>query len=532
VVILEEAAKILRASNSGTRSVNPPISPGLVQRSRTVPMKFAFLFVMISLAVAPGNPSFAEDQMPYGQLPAAMQLGKGAEYFVAPHGDDGGFGNAQSPWRTLQKACESVEAGATVTVLPGVYREMIYVEVEGSAEAGPVTIRAAGEVIIDVSELADAEHIFYIEDRSYLTIAGFQMRGLTTNDGSGIRFQGSGSHLQFRDNKIHGMRGKNAMGITVYGTDAETPITDLLISGNQIYDCEAAPSEALVINGNIDGFEISRNYVADINNIGIDMIGGERDIVDDPQAVVRNGVCRANKVMRARSSYGGGFAAGIYVDGGRDIIIESNVVSQCDMGIEVGAENKGLLTRGIVVRNNFLKDNDKAGLVFGGYGKAAGRVESCQFLNNYIANNTSHAKAQAEIWIQWASNNLVSNNIVVGSASEDVAVLAFEAKGDLSNSLDYNRWYHPAGSGQGNDRFVWKGKAFDSLPAFQNAIGQDLHSSWGDPNWDGPDQPVSLQSPCIDAGDPDYQPEAKVIDAAGRTRVLGGRVDIGPLELR
>ncbi len=495
-------------------------------------MKIAHLLAITSVTAALVNPSFAEDQRPTNQQPSPIKLGKGPEYFVAPHGDDGASGNAQAPWQTIQKACESVEAGATITVLPGVYREMIYVEVEGSAEAGPVTIRAAGEVAIDVSEVGDAEHVFYIEDRSYLTIAGFEMRGLTTRDGSGIRFQGSGSHLQFLDNEIHGMRGKSAMGITVYGTDADTPITDLLISGNKIYDCEAAPSEALVVNGNVDGFEISLNYVADINNIGIDMIGGERDIVDDPKAVVRNGICRGNKVERARSSYGGGFAAGIYVDGGRDIVIEGNHVSQCDMGIEVGAENKGLLTRGIVVRSNILRDNDKAGLVFGGYGKEAGRVEGCQFLNNYIGNNTSHPKAQAEIWIQWGSNNVVNNNIIIGSASGGLPVLAFEAKGELFNSLDYNRWDHPAGSGDGDDRFVWKGKAFDTLKAFQDATGQDAHSTWGDPNWGGLTGQVSPQSPCIDAGDPDYQPESSVLDAAGQSRVLGGRVDIGPLEAR
>ena len=491
-------------------------------------MKIARWFAISYLAAALASTSPVEAQDALSQ-PSPLKLGKGPEYFVAAHGNDDGAGTAQAPWQTIQKACETVEAGATITVLAGVYREMIYVEVEGSAAAGPVTIRGAGEVIIDVSQVADAEHVFYIEDRSYLTIAGFEMRGLTTRDGSGIRFQGSGSHLQFRDNKIHGMRGKNAMGITVYGTDADTPVTDLLISGNQIYDCEAAPSEALVVNGNIDGFEISRNYVADINNIGIDMIGGERDIVDDPQAVVRNGVCRGNQVMRARSNYGGGYAAGIYIDGGRDIIIEGNVVSQCDLGIEVGAENKGLLTRGIVVRNNILKDNDKAGLVFGGYDKGAGRVEGCQFLNNYLANNTSHPQAQAELWIQWASNNVVNSNIIVGSANRSLPVLAFEAGGDLSNTLDYNRWFHPAGSGDGDDRFVWKGRAFDSLQAFQKAIGEDAHSSWGDPQWS---QAMPHDSPCINAGDPGYRPAAGVVDAVGRQRVLGGRVDIGPLEVR
>ncbi len=37
-------------------------------------------------------------------------------------------------------------------------------------------------------------------------------------------------------------------------------------------------------------------------------------------------------------------------------------------------------------------------------GVGAGRVEDCEFLNNLIVGNTSHKKAQAEVWIQWAAN--------------------------------------------------------------------------------------------------------------------------------
>ena len=36
------------------------------------------------------------------------------------------------------------------------------------------------------------------------------------------------------------MRGANAMGITVFGTKP-TPISDLVIDGNTIFDCEPAP---------------------------------------------------------------------------------------------------------------------------------------------------------------------------------------------------------------------------------------------------------------------------------------------------
>ena len=69
-----------------------------------------------------------------------------------------------------------------------------------------------------------------------------------------------------------------------HGLRAPTPapISDLVIDGNEIYDCEPATSEALTLNGNVDGFAVTNNVVRDVNNIGIDFIGGETDIQPDP----------------------------------------------------------------------------------------------------------------------------------------------------------------------------------------------------------------------------------------------------------
>ena len=526
---LENAAFLVAVPLASTQSpmnfFSPPPDSIGTSAVRSFPAAIAIAIAIALLSVFPSFAAMARETV--GELAE----GKGGRYFVSPNGDDGASGDKQGPWQTIQKACESVEAGATITVLPGVYREVIYVEVEGSAEAGPVTIQGEGDVVIDVDGVEDAEHVFYIEDKSYLRIIGFEMRGLTTKDGSGIRFQGSGTHLQFLDNRIHGMRGKNAMGITVYGTSADEPVSELLIRGNEIFDCEAAPSEALVVNGNIDGFEISRNDVHDINNIGIDMIGGERDIVDDPEAVARNGICRENRVARANSNYGGGYGAGIYVDGARDIVIERNLVTECDLGIEVGAENKGIVTSGIVVRNNVLTGNQKAGLVFGGYGKKAGRVTGCQFLNNLVGANTNDSEAQAEVWVQWATDNVVRNNIVIGIENGSLPLLAFEGKDEGGNDFDYNRWHAPgrAADGEG-DLFVWKGKGFASMQAYRAATGQGAHSSMGDPGLEEGGPGLMIASPCIDAGDPAYRPSATTLDITGGVRLKGEAVDLGAAE--
>jgi parallel beta-helix repeat protein len=80
----------------------------------------------------------------------------------------------------------------------------------------------------------------------------------------------------------------------------------------------------------------------------------------------RSGRCANNTVWNIHSIYDGS-AAGIYVDGGSNITVELNEVHHSDMGIEIGAENEGRIATQMVVRKNYLHDNDKWGMAFGGY---------------------------------------------------------------------------------------------------------------------------------------------------------------------
>ncbi len=65
-----------------------------------------------------------------------------AEYHVAPGGDDAADGSAASPFRTLQRAAEAMQAGDVALVAPGTYRETVTPPTSGTANA-PITFRAA-----------------------------------------------------------------------------------------------------------------------------------------------------------------------------------------------------------------------------------------------------------------------------------------------------------------------------------------------------------------------------------------------------
>ena len=399
-----------------------------------------------------------------------------ADFYVSPQGDNASSGTQSTPWRTVQHAADALRPGDIAHVLAGTYIEKI--QIRKSGESGrPIELRAEGAVVLS-GKGVEGESVVLIENQSHLRLVGFEIRdNLKVSDGSGVRVQGWGSHIEIRNCRIHQIRGKDAMGITVYGTSPETAISNLIIDGNEIYDCDPAKSEALTLNGNVSDFQVTNNVVRDVNNIGIDFIGGEDWVNQDRSKVVRKGLCKGNKVFRCRSNYDGGYAAGIYVDGGKVIVIEVNLVSECDLGIEIGAENKGTVTSGIVVRNNLLFGNDKAGLVFGGYDRTAGRVMNCAFTGNTCYHNGMHKKDQnGELWIQVASENRVTGNIFW--SGEETPLVQVDVNAGV-NVIDDNQYYSEAG--ETDCYFNWKDNDVDGFAAWKRTSKQDAGSTFSQP---------------------------------------------------
>ena len=445
----------------------------------------------------------------------------------------GASGTVPDDFATIQGALDQAGPGDLIQVKdsPGSYFEKIEFVNGGSAALGFVRLEAfPGHVPVLDGNGVPGSNMVLMDSKSYVRIYGFVIRNnLGVADGSGIRVIGSGSHIEIQGNTIHDIRGTDAMGITVYGTSPAVSISNLVIDGNVIYDCEPAHSEALTLNGNVENFVVANNLIRDVNNIGIDFIGGETDINPDPAKVARNGVCRFNQVYRANSDYEGGYAAGIYVDGGRDIIIENNIVSGCDLGIEIGAENRGSDAAGMVVRNNIVFRNEKVGIVFGGYDASVGRTRDCSFLGNTCIMNDTLGEGLGELWIQYAGNNVIRNNIFY---STNQNVLLYSEDGNVNNTLDYNLWYAPGGTNRAE--FTWQGTSYGSFDEYLTGTGQGANSLFSDPLLrDGPNDDFHLtdSSPAVDRGEPGFVPGADEVDMDGQERVSGGRVDMGADEL-
>lgn len=457
-------------------------------------------------------------------LAAAPRLRAQTTNSVALTGSDLNPGTLAAPWRTIQHAADFAAPGATVLVQPGTYNEKVTVNVSGSAAAGFITFLANGAVTVSGAGVTGS-NLFYLKDRQYVRLQGFELRdNLGVANGSGVRLEGTGDHLEILNCHLHEIRGTDAMGLTVYGT-ALTPISNLLLSGNEIHDCDPSPSEALTLNGNVAGFLVTSNYVHDVNNIGLDFIGGEGMCPDPAQDAARNGIVRGNRVARARSNYGGGYGAGLYVDGGHDLVIENNSVTESDLGLEVGAEHAGITATNIVVRNNLLYRNDKAGLIFGGFAANVGRVRFCTFQNNTLWNNDTLRTGNGELVIQYAETNLVRNNLLWANA-QNRALTA--GAGSVGNALDYNLWFSDGATN--SLTFVVGATLYTGFASYRAGAQQDAHSLCLPPLLANPaaaDFHLATNSPARDTGDPAFLPAPGETDLDGQPRRFGGRVDIG-----
>lgn len=353
----------------------------------------------------------------------------GQELFVATTGDDTNDGSQARPLRTIQRAVDRLASrGGTVSVRGGVYGARVVVRGDGSAAAATLTLRSfPGEAaIIDGTGLSVSDQVGLVEisSRSHVTVDGFEIRNFRSAGSSGVPvgvyLHGHGTGVRVLNNQIHHIvqgrescNGGDAFGLAVYGTDTQ-PWTDVVIDHNELHSLRTGCSESLTINGNVDGFAVTNNRVHDNDNIGIDVIGFEGTGPTTALDQARNGVVRGNEVSnitsRGNPAYGNETSAdGIYVDGGKNVLIEQNIVRNIDIGIEVASEHAGKASSYVLVRNNVVTGSRQAGLSIGGYDAQRGSTHHCVFINNSLYQNTVEFQVQFHVTETRYQNNVAFN---------------------------------------------------------------------------------------------------------------------------
>ncbi len=449
----------------------------------------------------------------------------------------------------IKDAVSAAHAGDTILVHQKnqPYYELVRFIRSGNENDGYITLMAyPGEKpVIDATGISTGTDwivgIVKIINKSYIRIEGFEIRNMITSNTdkfpAGIWVRGNSHHIEIKNNDIHHIEHNHkdggAHGIAVYGTSPSVSINNILIEGNEVHHCKLAWSESVVLNGNVENFIVANNIVHDNNNIAFDFIGFEGTCSDPNLDQARNGLVTGNIAYnidsRTNPSYeGDGSADGIYVDGGKDIIIEKNLVYNCNIGVELASEHSNGFTSGIILRNNLIRNNHAIGIAIGGYNSQRGQTYDCIIVNNTLYKNR-HTDFDwgGEIYIQYyCSNNTIKNNIIYSQSN--VPLIDYYNSTGADFHIDHNLFYS-----EGNKVWVWKGSQFNDFTAYKNNSGNDTNSIIGNPMLVdvGNNNPaLSENSPAIDSGENLDSSIVGMHDYFGAERVAGASIDIGAVE--
>jgi hypothetical protein len=525
----------------GNATVGTISSSGLYTAPGAVPSPAAVTVTAVSQADATKSAS--------AQVTVTAIIG--LAFYVSTTGSDSNPGTLSSPWRTIQHASNSVQAGDSVYVRGGVYNESVNISVSGSAIAGPITFQTypGEQAIVDGTGLAPptsgTQGLINIVNRSYISIQGLEIRNYQTSSASGtpagIWVSGSGSNIQILNNLIHNIvttseTTGSAFGIAVYGTAAPASLDAVTISGNQVYNLRTGTSESVNVDGNVTNFAITNNVVHDNDNIGIDVIGFEGVSPDPAYDYARNGTVAGNTIynISAINNPGEGNqydANGIYVDGGSQVVIERNLIHDVDIGIEMASEHQGHVTSFVIARNNVVYSANSIGITIGGYASNVGGTDHCTIVNNTLFQNDTKKTGSGEFQIQYyATNNIFKNNIVYAS-SQGLFINNYTKSEPDPADVDYNLYYSSLSSSTAN--FLWNGTNYVAFSSYQSATGKDSHSQYADPQFLSltvPNLQIQPTSPAVNAGINLGLAVVGALDFAGNPRLIGTNIDIGAYE--
>ncbi len=243
------------------------------------------------------------------RLPQSLPESTGRTFYVSPTGSDASTGTLSAPWRTVQKALDTLTAGERALVRAGTYVEDLELERAGTASA-PISVEAYPGERPTLNPRAG--HPLVIGGGgAYFRLSGFVVEKAPGTSGGNIDVYGH--HIEISGNEIR-------LG-TDQGIYTAEESANVRILGNWIHDNGrgiAHQSHGIYLQG-------TDHYVA--NNV----------IADHPE----------------------GFGIQVYDLNHGSVIVANTIVASGHSGIVVGGSGG---VSDVVVRNNILAFNARYGL--------------------------------------------------------------------------------------------------------------------------------------------------------------------------
>lgn len=467
-------------------------------------------------------------------------------YFVDDiNGNDLNNGTSlATAWKTIQKACDAATPNSIVQIKAGIYNENIVVNISGTPGNSITLKNYLNDVVLIDGTGTSGTTMLSVTDKSFLNFQNLTIQNLTVNDAQGILIETTGinssTELSFKNITIKNINwtsnpltiptsSNNAQSFIAYGGDGG--ITNITIDSCKVFNNILGFSEAMTLDGNVDGFTIKNCEVHDNTNIGIDIAGNYQVSSNPTTDHARNGLlfnntCYKNVSLAATS-------AGIYVDGGQNVLIEKNKCYENGNGIEIGCEENGT-TNTIIVKNNLVYNNQEVGIYVGGYTTStSGQVLDCIIRNNTLFKNNSLNDGTGEMNISKASNCVFENNIFYTN-NQDVLFSVDAISPQTNNVFNYNCWFTPAND-PNNITVNWRTSTYSTFADYQTGISGETNSIYNDPDLvntvlPAPDLHLLTAGPCINTGNPGTIITTGELDYYGNTRLFGSIIDIGASE--
>lgn len=220
-----------------------------------------------------------------------------ADYYVSTSGNDSNSGASASPWRTLQKAANTVAPGDIVHVADGTYVGM---NLTRSGSAGsPITFKAEGANVLVNQRNASTDDIINLEGASYVIVDGFVVEdspraGIRVVEATGVIVRNNrvarSDHtgiltgwtpgIQIIDNISYGAVAQHG----IYVANSRVSPDDVVIRGNESY---GNGQNGIQLNGDcweggdgiISGAIIEDNFVHDNNWKGFSLISVQASVI-------------------------------------------------------------------------------------------------------------------------------------------------------------------------------------------------------------------------------------------------------------
>jgi hypothetical protein len=330
----------------------------------------------------------------------------GRAYHVSPTGSDTAPGSESRPFRTIQKAADSVEPGDTVLVDDGVY-----------TYSGPND--CYGKVVVCVSRGGAPDNWVVFRSKNKW---GAKIDGESGKAGSGFVVRGGASYVRIQDFEMTGLA--NADG-SAGGIDLFDGGSHFQVIGNHIHNIGRVCANTS--NGQNGVFIEADNVLVEANLIH-----------DNGRLTPGQQGCRPS------NDYWKNHDHGIYHDGGDYVTIRNNIIYNIKQGwaIQVWPKSRAHMN---IINNTIAFGNQHDGKL-GAIVMWAPSEGGMKVSDSTVANNIFYGVKTAAIWMGGGSeegpmrfanvrisNNIISNGVLL-FAEKNIATSGLTIKGNLEKT--------------------------------------------------------------------------------------------------